>query len=554
MNTYVGTIVLFSKQKHGYNSKNGKQYFMFKPLNPGVAEFKITVSSKRLITANRNVYALVKKHEREEGCIMEIVDVFGFCHEFHACSQTILYKYLSPPRKPLSSAQLTNPTSIHSDFHPDSNLETYEEFHPQLICSIDPENCEDIDDALSITSCGNGFYILGIHITDIEHAIATLQLEDYFQQQPFTIYSPHKIYHSLPNVLNLSLTANNTLKKTLTLMLYIQNGVVLQTILKKTEQIIQHNYTYEQADQLIDTDAVWTLFSNIVEELIQHDTIPILSIEKSHRMVDYLMVYCNRWIAQQLVEHYTEGDQIILRQFQNQTPPSSSTTVSESTTDAIPMPKPIPTELVPFEQQKETFTKKAKYILYAPELEHCGHDGLNCSYYTHFTSPLRRYVDVLIHRQIKQVVFQTSCPKVIVNLEHINQFEHQLKKAEKHWNWLKYLQVNLQNQDSVTTECFIVDWKQTKQHHLKLYLYFHHSKIYFHTILIHHQMMAYFQLTDQPLGLMVQNMDTRRNVMIQKNMKIQVQIWWDKTKGIEGTRIVIPQFQCLFDFSDFSFA
>lgn len=493
----VAMIILFTKRKYGVNAKR-IPYYLSKPLNGIYPHCKVTSTYGSKHGTSTNLYAKIQITApvlQSEIAMGEIVQLFGTIDNYLASSQAILHHYvtLRPRQLSLSLKSTVDTNFAHYAF------------------TIDPQGCSDVDDAISFDICENQRVKIGIHITDIVSLIQKYpEYIQYYYQQPFTIYSPAKTIHSLPEELSCqegSLLANGDSKPVLSLYINMYRDEINYIHLVRNTIQVQENLSYEQANTYIQDKKEWSDFFQIICKLISKDTIQIMSQEPSHMIIDYLMVFFNRWIAEQLVA--THSPNILLRVHEEAT---SSTYLDPEVSSYVYTSR----------------DSKAYYYLYNHGDSIHRHEGLMLNYYTHFTSPLRRYPDFIVHTHVYKYLFHQEISFQELDVNYINQFEKRIKKMERIWKWSKFL-YSLENA-TYEVDCYVVDWYC--HHSLKIELYFPEWKSCLTSKLIDKQVLHHYLVNFEDKQKLQIN-----DIQITRYQKLHVNIWWDYTKGFKGTRI-----------------
>ena len=347
-------------------------------------------------------------------------------------------------------------TSFYTD--PYQNLEHLETFN------IDPAGSKDFDDAISIDHKSNKIYI---HIVDAhEQILLNSDIDKDAFKKSFTLYLNEYIENILPKELaenELSLIKGKV-RKTITLEYIIDEDMSIKSYkIYKSSIIIKNRYCYENYDKLIETSndeniqfikkfvdkhkikTIETIKNNI--NLDQDGKIINFVKENmhtfSHKIVETLMILANLTIS----KHLSNDTNIVVP--------------SEKLRDNVvkqhhPCPQRYHTRCKTSDviNEAELFTgnkeidliltiKKYRKALYSEN--NTGHFGLGLSTYTHFTSPIRRYFDVIIHRLLAGVKFN--------NLEEIlskiNDQEQHVDKLCKLYNNIKILDYFDRNKDKI---------------------------------------------------------------------------------------------------------
>ena len=245
------------------------------------------------------------------------------------------------------------------------------------IFTIDPSGCEDMDDALSYDPVRHR---VGIHITDL-----TVWVDTFVPDKYFTVYAPHKNVHMFPVEISTQLASlkEGEQKHVITCWIDIDNG---QHTFEVHPIYVTKNMTYEDAETLIrckhpTMSELWKYSQKIGDRLG-------IQVTDTHKMIEVYMIYYNEAMAIYLKDHV---DKTIYRSHQ--------------------------------------LHQRAFYTV-----DPHPHEQLQLPYYTHATSPIRRYADFLIQKLFKQVEGSVVEDDVI---EKMNACETGLKRLYRMWDYTK---------------------------------------------------------------------------------------------------------------------
>lgn len=294
--------------------------------------------------------------------------------------------------------------------------------------NVDPINSKDFDDAISVDENKNTIYV---HIVDA-HAqiIPSSSIDNNALLSSFTLYLPEHIENILPKEyaeFNLSLIKNE-LRKTITFEYIIdpETQNVVNYKIYKSSIIIKNRYNYDEFNKIIHKYPILTLFY----EKWKRKTLNIPHIKMNiHPDTGKLTNYwleTNNDVAHKVIETL-----MIL----------TNITISKHNPNIIPQRYhcKIRSEFVVenyFDNEiiNAIFSiKQYRPAIYDASQE--GHFGLGLSSYTHFTSPIRRYFDVIIHRLLSGVEYEN----LDIVLQHINKREVYIEKIVKLYETLKIL-------------------------------------------------------------------------------------------------------------------
>jgi RNB domain len=219
------------------------------------------------------------------------------------------------------------------------------------VISIDPEGCTDIDDAISYDGRE-----IGIHISDVSNLIFTPELEVNHQKKCQTAYLPLESggvarFNLLPEryAEDLCSLVPGEVRPAVGVFFVQEEGGLKFKRYEETAVTNTHKYSYCEAQSLVDGELKY--LKDITGE------------SDTHKIIEVLMVKANCAIAEFLLRR---DGRTLLR-------------VHDTAPDESYFP--------------------ARYIVGGRDVAR--HSGLGVEAYTHFTSPIRRYADLLVHRQLR---------------------------------------------------------------------------------------------------------------------------------------------------------
>ncbi|KAG0315372.1 exosome catalytic subunit dis3 [Dissophora globulifera] len=330
-----------------------------------------------------------------------------------------------------------------------------EDFRSLNVCSIDPPGCTDIDDALHVVGLPNGNYQVGVHIADVTHFVKAGNLMDQeAASRGTTVYLVDKRIDMLPALLgtNLCSLRSNVERLAFSCIWELnEDAEIVHVRFTKSVIASKASLTYEEAQNRIDDDRMQddvtkgirvlnqlakklkqkrldagalTLASPEVRFNLERDTqdpvdVEMKELKETNALVEEFMLLANISVAKKIFEKFP--DSAMLRC--HPTPPaanfeklekavsrfgitvdhSTSKTLSDSLDNAVLPDEPYFNKLL-----RIMTTRCMMQALYfcsgsmtIPEFRHY---GLATDYYTHFTSPIRRYSDVMVHRQLHAAI------------------------------------------------------------------------------------------------------------------------------------------------------
>jgi len=354
--------------------------------------------------------------------------------------------------------------------------------------TIDPVDAKDFDDAISFRKLKNGYYEIGIHIADVSHYVEpenALDKEAYHRST--SVYLPDRVNPMLPEHISNVLCSLRPKEDKLTFSAIFQinaKAEVKQYWLGKTVIHYDHRFTYEEVQAIIEEKAgiyaeeILTLndiaqkfrkkrfdngainfSSQEVRFKLNEKGDPIgITIKESfeaHQLIEEYMLLANRTVAENISKikvnnkplpfpYRTHDDPdeeklvpfaAFAQKFGHKFDTSSPEAIAASFNQLLKDVHGRPEQHV-LEQLGIRTMAKAKYTT-----ENVGHYGLGFEHYCHFTSPIRRYPDIQVHRILFDVLNDKVNPdkKLEEKCKHTSERERAAMEAERAAN--KYKQV-----------------------------------------------------------------------------------------------------------------
>lgn len=375
-----------------------------------------------------------------------------------------------------------------SDTIPDHEIAKRRDFRDILTFTIDPVDAKDFDDALSIRVLKNGNYEIGVHIADVSHYVEPdTALDEIAYKKATSVYLPDRVNPMLPEHISNVLCSLRPHEDKLTFSAVFEmtpKGTVKKTWLGKTAIHSNHRFTYEEVQEIIEketglySDEILLLnsiarrlrkkrfdagainFSSIeVRFKLDEKGAPIGIVVKeskeSHQLIEEFMLLANRYVAQHVSKievnkkpvpfpyrvHDLPTEEKLLpfmafaRKFGHTFDTSSPEKIAESFNNMLKDVEGKPEQHVLQTLGIRTMAK-AVYTT-----ENIGHYGLGFENYCHFTSPIRRYPDVLVHRVLESILQDKVKidKKMDQKCRHCSERERAAMDAERAAN--KYKQV-----------------------------------------------------------------------------------------------------------------
>lgn len=340
--------------------------------------------------------------------------------------------------------------------------------------TIDGEDAKDLDDAVSLEIC-DGYYHLGVHIADVTNYVQeNSALDREAKKRGTSVYLADRVIPMLPHILSNGICSLNEGEDRLALsclMKIDKNGTVVDHEIAETVIRVDRRMTYTAVKQILEDqdEEMCRVYEDFVPMFRDMEELSAILREKRHRRgaVDFdfpetkvvldeigrpvaLKAY-ERNTATKLIEDFmlaaneTVAEDFFWREIPfvyriHEAPDEEKIrklavflhnfgyTLHIGSNEVHP--KEIQKLLSKVEGEPEEpmiarlALRSMKQAKYTPENE--GHFGLATSYYTHFTSPIRRYPDLQIHRIIKETL------RGRMNEERIRHYQSILEEVTKH--------------------------------------------------------------------------------------------------------------------------
>ncbi len=435
----VGTIELTNKSKYGLTSR-GIPIYLFTPYDKRYPHFIVGCSEK---DTSKNLIGLIKFDSWTNSSTFPrglLQQVLGKSGDFEAEKKALICQ--ACPHKYPKGEWIPKTKETHSrkiiDFGTTFN--------------IDPQGCKDIDDILTFNKVDDGWNII-ITISDVARYIEDGSVEDIFASLiSQTLYDNGKVvYPMLPESYSenvCSLVPNKT-SYGISLSL-VWTGTGVKNIEWFESEIINNkSYTYEEFQELESTikDALKEFTSYLAKE----------EINDSHRWIEECMKLYNIETAKLLKE-------------------SGMGLLRKHTTPKL---ERLEKYMEKCPELKMLAYSSAEYCL--AEEDDTKHYGLNTETYTHATSPIRRYADLLNQRVLKLLIKKSDEKYIIPQAVYdINFRQKVIKGFERDMDFLKAIQnadefsgiiteINpIPNENSVKLKIYVKEWRRLISNTYKL--------------------------------------------------------------------------------------
>jgi len=417
-----------------------------------------------------------------------VTEVLGSATDNDVIMHSILFDYDLPNKFPPEVEREAEKISF--DLDPEE-IKKRRDFRDILTFTIDPHDAKDFDDALSIQKLANGNYEIGVHIADVSHYMkpgGILDTEAY--DRATSVYLVDRVVPMLPEKLSngvCSLRPNEE-KFTFSAVFELdENANIVSELFGRTVIYSDRRFSYEEAQEIIENKA-----GELSEEILIMDTLAkklralrfksgAISFDRvevkfhldkednatptgvyfkeskdANKLIEEFMLLANRKVASFIgdrkkhknpktfiyrIHDKPKPDRFeqfanFVTQFGYNIKGTNENNIAKSLNDLL---KDVhgKKEGNMIETLAVRTMAKAEY-----STSNIGHYGLAFEYYSHFTSPIRRYPDVMLHRLLQQYLDggeSANAANYEENCQHCSKMEKLASSAER--DSIKYKQV-----------------------------------------------------------------------------------------------------------------
>jgi len=362
-----------------------------------------------------------------------------------------------------------------------------------LTFTIDPIDAKDFDDAISIRNLDNGCYEIGVHIADVSHFVTPNSILDKSAYERATsVYLPDRVNPMLPEKISNELCSlrPNEDKYTFSCIFQITNKAEIKhKWIGRTIIHSDHRFSYEDVQEIIETkDGLHHRAILLLNDLAQQFRkerfnkgainfssqevrfkldekgkplgIVIKESKEAHKLIEEFMLLANRTVAEYISKIKVNKEPIPFPYRIHNTPDEEKLKPFAAFAKKFGYMFDLKDE----EAIAKSFNQLLKDVAGKPEQhvleqlgirtmakavytsENIGHYGLGFEHYCHFTSPIRRYPDVMAHRILQECLEKNLKldKKMDEKCKHCSDRERKAMEAERASN--KYKQVDFMQQ------------------------------------------------------------------------------------------------------------
>ena len=490
-----GEVVEILKRKHDtfvgvVEISNG---FAFLIVDSRVMPHDIFIPLKALNGAENGQKAIAKIIEwppKAKNPIGEIIDVLGNAGDHQAEMHAILAEFNLPYKYPENVIEAAE--KIDEKITPE-DIKHRKDFRDRVTFTIDPDDAKDFDDALSLKKLDNGNWEVGVHIADVTHYVTPKSIiEKEAYNRATSVYLVDRVVPMLPERLSNFICSLRPHEEKLCFSAVFEmneSAKVIKKWIGKTIIYSDRRFTYDEAQKVIETKkgdfakeilALDKLAKKLREGRFRKGAIGFEKVEvkfnldeqgkplgvyfkeskDANKLIEEFMLLANKSVAELIGKNELSGSKKakpktfvyrihdtpdpdkfetftnFIKRFGYDLRPEQGKHVSSAINKILTQAHGKPEQNIVETLAVRTMAK-AVYSTH-----NIGHYGLAFKYYSHFTSPIRRYPDMMVHRLLERYLAggkSVSADEYETKCEHSSDMEQLATDAER--ASIKYKQV-----------------------------------------------------------------------------------------------------------------
>jgi ribonuclease R len=449
-------------------------------------------ANKGAVDGHKVIVKITKYPEGRMSAEGEVIDILGHKNDPGIDILSVIHKFGLPQEFPEDVIAQANETP--DEINPDE-IKNRRDLRDETIVTIDGADAKDLDDAVMVKKLDNGNYKLGVHIADVSYYVregSPIDVEA--AERGTSIYLVDRVIPMIPHRLSNGICSLNPKVDRLTMSCEMEindkgevvHHEIFQSVIKTTERMTYSDVNgilKDKDEELLERFEPLLPMFELMEELadvlrrkrfgrgaidfdfkeakvlVEEDGHPsdVVIRERSiaERLIEEFMLAANETIA----EHFHWLNVPFVYRIHEDPNPEKLNRFFEFITNFGYVVKGSANEIHPRALQKvleevqgtpeETvistvMLRSMKQARYEPES--LGHFGLSAEFYTHFTSPIRRYPDLIVHRLIRSYLIDGSideekrqkwAEKLPAITEHSSDMERRAVEAERETDEMK---------------------------------------------------------------------------------------------------------------------
>ena len=450
----------------GIVKKSGKYYYIIPDDKKILRNIFIDDEITDDIEGKKAIVEIIEWVSLKHNPIGRIIEILDYSNKVDLQGRLILLEHGFEDEFPENVINESNSIVFNSD-----NLKNRKDLREENIFTIDPESAKDFDDAVSVKQLDNDILEIGVHIADVSYFVregSKLDKEAY--KRATSVYLIDKTVPMLPEKLSNEICSLKPDEDRFTISCVFtvnSKGKVITSDIFPSLIRSKKRFNYKEAQNILDGTIESPFKNDLVllndiakilrkeyrkqgridfdvpetEIILDDDKVPIDIVSKkrlnTHMLIEDLMITANMIVAKYLSKKMKHSIyRIHEKPSEDKINKMKDLLVKFGYKLKSNDPISIQHIIERSEQSNSDFLikgivlKSMKRAIYS--IENAGHYGLGLTFYTHFTSPIRRYPDLIIHRLIWKIVLgrELAVKNIDLIAKHSSEREWAADKAE----------------------------------------------------------------------------------------------------------------------------